>query len=144
MLWLLLVLIAAFFGATNDIIIKKTLTICNLSPMDLTLFQMVFMGIYSFIFLIIKYNYKLLKLTKSVPKKAYFNIKIVALFYITLYTLYAYSLKIVTNPGYTRLGYSLNIIFTFLLACIFFNQKINIKKIAGIFITLFGFSMVIL
>ncbi len=47
------------------------------------------------------------------------------------------------NIGYCHLIVNLNVIITILASYFLFNQKINSKTFAGIFITLIGISMVI-
>ena len=135
-------IIAALLGGTSDMYIKK-MTMIKLNMIDITLISFLIIGFISFILLLCRYKYVLPKI-KDVSYSDYKNICKYSILYIILTIAYFYSSKNVSNPGYTRLFYNTNVIFTFLLATIFFNQYIAFKTIIGIIITLIGLSIVIL
>ena len=139
MLWLYYAVLAAFLAGFADVTAKKV-TKKNKNTINITLVSMCFIGIFSFFILCCRF-----KIKQFDPKEIndISNIVIYAIIYVIVMILFWLSIKKASNPGFTRLFYATNIIFTFLISCLLLKTKISLKIIFGILITFIGLSVVV-
>ena len=140
-MWIYFALFAAMVGSGTDIIIKKVNKL-NSQLIDSALIAFIFAGLFSIVILSGRYTFSLFK-----PNEITYTHCGYLIFYGFLYVMiqifYWLSMKTSPNPGFTRLLYSTNVLFTFMLAYLFFNATINYTSFIGIIITLIGLSIVI-
>ena len=139
MLWLYYAVLAAFLAGFSDVTAKK-ITKKNKNTINTTLVSLCFIGIFSFFILCCRF-----KIKQFHPKEIndLTNIIIYAIIYVIVMILFWLSIKHASNPGFTRLFYATNIIFTFLIACLLLKTKISLKIIVGILITFVGLGIVV-
>ena len=140
MLWIYFALFAAVLAGFADITAKK-ITLLHPKAINSALIAFSISGIFSFIVLLCRYKY-----TYFNPQEIKFNhfcyLVLYAILYLTIQILFWLSIKHSSNPGYTRLIYNTNVLFTFILACLFLNAVINFRILFGVMITFIGLSIV--
>jgi uncharacterized membrane protein len=130
--WMIYGMIAAMFIAIRDIFSNDLI-----NRYDYTEY-VIYANIIVFIFTIIYI------LTFNVPlKKPNYNdlfVIIIRLFivYLIIEPCIFYSIKYCKNPGYAKSIINLNTLFVFILAILFFNAEINMKRMFGILMILSG------
>jgi len=139
MLWIYCALLAAFLASSCDVTAKK-ITSSNPNAINCSLVMLSFVGIISLIILLCRF-----KINKFHPKEInnIKNIIIYAFFYVIIMVLFWISINESPNPGYTRLFYATNIIFTFLIACLLLKTNISLKIVSGILFTFVGLGIVV-
>ena len=139
MIWIYYALLAAFLAGFCDVTAKK-ITSSNPNAINCSLVMLLFVGIISLIILGCRF-----KINKFHPKEInnIKNIILYAIFYVIIMVLFWISINDSPNPGYTRLFYATNIIFTFLIAFFLLKIKISLNIIVGILITFVGLGIVV-
>ena len=139
MRWLYYAVFAAFLASFSDVTAKK-ITSSNPNTINCSLVMLLFIGIISLIILLCRFN-----INKFHPKEIN-NIKhiiLYAIFYVIIMVLFWISINESPNPGYSRLFYGTNILFTFFISFILLKATINLKIFSGILITFIGLSIVV-
>ena len=139
MWWIYYALLAAGLTSFSDVTAKK-ITTSNPNAINCSLVMLLFVGIISLIILLCRF-----KINKFHPKEInnIKNIILYAIFYVIIMVLFWISINDSPNPGYTRLFYATNIIFTFLIAFFLLKIKISLNIIVGILITFVGLGIVV-
>ena len=136
--------ICELFITSFSLILTKYLTNTQFDFKILLAIIYILVGIAGVIYLITQKNSKEFK---DVFKNAGLFIAVLLLvsacFRIFGSFIIATALKIAPNIGYCHLIINLNVILTLLAAYFLFKQKINIKTLIGIIISLFGVGIVV-
>lgn len=130
--WILYSILAAFFISIRDIISNDLIKRMNYINYVIIANIIVFIG--TIIFLNVS-KYKVEK--PSIKDMGIITLRLVIVFLIIEPSIFQ-ALKGTNNIGYAKSIINMNTIFVFLLALIFLNAKLNIEKLIGILIILFG------
>lgn len=130
------------FITSFSLIVTKYLTNTGLSIEGLIAIIYIIVGCAGIIYLI---NHKkdLQKIIDNLTLGLIILLIFACLFRVFGSIIMAKAIHYAPNIGYSHLIVNLNVIITILASYFLFNQKINSKTFAGIFITLIGISMVI-
>lgn len=138
--WILLALMAAIATAAGTIFLKladKTKYHNNI----ILAFTFLFMGIFSFLYLL--YEKKLTYDTLTNCDNKFLIILIsYALFIILEFKLMITAMKYSPNIGYTRTLMNLNIVITLLISYFIFKENINKECFFGILLCIIGVSII--
>jgi drug/metabolite transporter (DMT)-like permease len=140
-MWIYFALFAAMIGGGTDIIIKKVKDSTS-QLIDSALIAFIFTGLFSIIILSCRYSFSLFKPNNITYTHGGYLI-LYGFLYLMIQILYRLSMKTSPNPGFTRLIYNTNVLFTFILAYFLLNATINFTSIIGIIITFIGLSIVV-
>jgi len=139
--WVLLALLAALATATGTVFLKlvdKT----NFDNEFILAMVFIFMGIFSFIYLL--FNNKILLTNWNKCSNITLIILIsYALFIIFEYKLIINALKYSPNIGFTRTIMNLNIVATLLISYLFFKEKIKKECFFGILLCIIGITIIV-
>ncbi len=133
--WIPYAIVAAIFIAVRDLISKDILNMYTYSDYVIVSNIIIFIG--TIVYLL----YSKKDITKIRPPKfkELMTISVrLLLIYIIIDPCIFNSLKLCNNPGYAKSIINLNTIILIALAFIFYKSEINMKKIIGIMIVLFG------
>ena len=140
--WIMAALINTFitsFGITN----YKYLTKFS-KNMSVTLAQcFTITGFVAFIYLLFKRRETLELNTRNETSKLALHMGLFVVFLLLSRYLFIVSINTTPNIGYSHLIVNLNVIVTFVLGYILFNQKINSKTLWGIILCLAGLFIII-
>jgi drug/metabolite transporter (DMT)-like permease len=117
-----------------------SLSKCNLK--NIVILTFILCGFLSLIYIIFDKNF-LKDIKNTITKKDIFLIILFSIIIILNRILQIYAFKISPQIGYSHLIINMNIIFTLIASYFLFQQKINIKSLIGIIITLIGLTITI-
>lgn len=138
--WIPYAIVAAIFIAVRDFISKDILNMYTYSDYVIVSNIIIFIG--TIVYLL----YSKKDITKIRPPKfkELMTISVrLLLIYIIIDPCIFNSLKLCNNPGYAKSIINLNTIILIALAFIFYKSEINMKKIIGIMVVLFGTYLVL-
>jgi len=139
-LWLLLALMAAIVTAAGTVFLKLADKTRYNNNMILA-FTFLFMGIFSFLYLLYEKNLTYDTLT-NFDNKFLIIIISYALFIILEFKLMITAMKYSPNIGYTRTLMNLNIIITLFISYFIFKENINKECFFGILLCIIGVSII--
>lgn len=140
-LWIYLAGLCCLITALAVILMKYiSLSKCNLK--NIVILTFILCGFLSLIYIIFDKNF-LKDIKNTITKKDIFLIILFSIIILLNRLLQIYAFKISPQIGYSHLIINMNIIFTLIASYFLFKQKINIKSLIGIIITLIGLTITI-
>ena len=140
-LWIYLAGLCCLITALGVVLMKYiSLSKCNLK--NIVILTFILCGFLSLIYIIFDKNF-LKDIKNTITKKDIFLIILFSIIILLNRLLQIYAFKISPQIGYSHLIINMNIIFTLIASYFLFKQKINIKSLIGIIITLIGLTITI-
>lgn len=138
--WIALAFLATLITAIGTISLK----IIDNSKYDNSIFlalTFIFMGIFSFFYLVSNNKIKT-KLLTSCDRHLIFFVILFAILLILNNIVMQYAFKITPNIGYSHIIINLNVIITLIAAYYLFKQKLDFRCLIGIIIALIGIFII--
>lgn len=140
-LWVFLASICSLITASL-VILMKYISFSNCNLKNIVILTFILSGFLSLIYILFDKNF-LKDIKNNITKKDIFLIILFSLLLVLNRMFQIYAFKISPQIGYSQLIINMNIIFTLIAGYFLFQQKINIKSLIGIIITLIGLSIII-